>query len=156
MDYLRKFDSRVPYVDKEGSSFKRPLVGVVLEIDGSKFYAPLSSPKLKHLTMKNSRDFIKIDRGHYGVINLNNMVPVLDQCVQQIDIANFPNSTKKDLDYVNLLSNQLTWCNSHKENIVAKATVLYDIIKNGHGNDNLRQRCCDFVLLVKKCKEYNK
>lgn len=32
-------------------------------------YAPLSSPKLKHRKMKNSKDFRKINQGIYGAIN---------------------------------------------------------------------------------------
>jgi len=154
IDYLRLYDNRVPQVDKGVLAFKRPLVGIVLEIDGNKFYAPLSSPKAKHLSMKNSRDFIKIDSGNLGVINLNNMIPVLDKYAQEIDIIHYPIRNKQDLDYVNLLANQLTWCNSNKENIKAKAESLYNIFKDGLANENLRERCCDFELLIEKSKDY--
>ena len=154
MDYLRSYDYRVPQVDKGSPARKRPLVGNVFEIEGSKFYAPLSSPKVKHLTMKNSRDFIKIDGGKLGVINLNNMVPVLDSCATEMDLVSYPIIDKSDLDYVNLLKNQLTWCNSNKEAIKAKAAVLYKLIQCKSGNDNFRIRCCDFGLLIEKSKEY--
>ena len=46
-DYLRQFDNKVPYnFDKKNN---RPFVGVLFEIDNCKYFAPLSSPKLKHL-----------------------------------------------------------------------------------------------------------
>jgi len=154
--YLTTFDNRVPQVDKGPLLRQRPLIGVVLEIEGNKFYAPVSSPKAKHLKMKNSKDFIKIDSGTYGVINLNNMVPVLDKYVQEIDIVNYPIMSKDDLNYVNLLSNQLTWCNSHKQDITERAKALYHTIINGLGNEGLTSRCCNFKLLVEKSKEYNK
>ena len=71
--FLREVDPvNVKYNKKE----RRPYVGVVLEIQQFFYFAPLDSPKPKHLTMKNSLDFIKIDGGTLGVINLNNMIPV--------------------------------------------------------------------------------
>lgn len=45
-DYLRKFDSRVPYNYNEKEL--RPFVGVLFEIDDCMYLAPLSSPKAKH------------------------------------------------------------------------------------------------------------
>lgn len=67
--FLREVDPvNVKYNKKE----RRPYVGVVLEIQQFFYFAPLASPKPKHLTMKNSLDFIKIDGGTLGVINLIN------------------------------------------------------------------------------------
>ena len=60
----------------------------------------------------------------------------------------------KSMGIVNLLKNQLTWCNSNKEAIKAKAAVLYKLIQCESGNDNFRIRCCDFGLLIEKSKEY--
>lgn len=154
MDFLRTHDHRVPQVDKGGQTYDRPLVGIVLEIEGNKFYAPLSSPKPKHRTMKNNKDFIKIDGGKYGVINLNNMVPVQDGYAAKLNIVSYPRANKQDLDYLNLLTNQLSWCNSNKSNILKKSKELFDSIKNGKASENLRLRCCDFILLIEKSKEY--
>lgn len=38
------------------------------------YFAPLSSPKPKHLKLKSKLDFLKIDNGKLGAIN--NMLPV--------------------------------------------------------------------------------
>ena len=54
----------------------RPFVGVLFEIDGFEYFAPLSSPKPKHKNMKNTIDFFKIKGGELGAINFNNMIPV--------------------------------------------------------------------------------
>lgn len=43
-----------------------------------KYFAPLSSPKQKHLKMKNDIDFYKLSNGKLGAINFNNMIPVPD------------------------------------------------------------------------------
>ncbi len=56
-DFLRKSDPCVPYtMDKKGNW---PFVGIVFSINGYKYYAPLTSPKPKHLAMKNQIDFLK-------------------------------------------------------------------------------------------------
>ena len=67
--FLHEADVRVPIISK-GTNI-RPFVGVVLDIRGFSYYAPLSSPNEKHKRMKNQLDFIKIDNGNLGVINLN-------------------------------------------------------------------------------------
>lgn len=77
ISYLRKFDDKVSENKKE----KRPYVGIVFEIAGIKYYAPFTSPKPKHRTMKNGKDFLKIKDGIYGAINFNNMIPVPDSAL---------------------------------------------------------------------------
>ncbi len=55
-NYLRKFDDKVPYNYNEKEL--RPFVGVLFEVNNCKYFAPLSSPKPKHLKLK-----LKIDNG---------------------------------------------------------------------------------------------
>ena len=60
-DFLRKTDPCVPYtMDKKSI---RPFVGIVFSVNGFHYYAPLTSPKPKHLQMKNQIDFLKIKDG---------------------------------------------------------------------------------------------
>lgn len=55
-DYLRTFDERVPYVFNNKEI--RPFVGVLFKVNNCKYFAPLSSPKPKHLKIKNKyKDF---------------------------------------------------------------------------------------------------
>lgn len=51
-DYLRQFDKRVAY-NKDRKEL-RPFVGVLFEINDIEYFAPLTSPKEKHLKMKNT------------------------------------------------------------------------------------------------------
>lgn len=69
-DYLRKVDPCVPYTMVQKSV--RPFVGIVFSVNQFQYYAPLTSPKPKHLHMKNQIDFLKIKEGEWGAINLNN------------------------------------------------------------------------------------
>lgn len=73
--YLRQYDSCVPM--EHDNCHKRPYIGIVLAINNCKYFAPMSSPKTKHKRIKGN-DFYKIADGKYGVINFNNMIPVVD------------------------------------------------------------------------------
>ena len=63
-DYLRKSDPCVPYTMERKSI--RPFVGIVFSVHNVRYYAPLTSPKSKHLHMKNQIDFLKIKGGEWG------------------------------------------------------------------------------------------
>lgn len=153
-DFLRKTDKCVPYtMDKKAN---RPFVGILLQVNGTDYYAPLSSPKPKHTSMKNQVDFIKIDGGQYGVINLNNMIPIHNNSVTIVNPTIQHGDSSTDIAYKNLLANQLTWCNAHKADILSKAQRLYDIIAKGKAYQQLIDKCCNFVLDEKKLQEYSK
>ena len=81
IDYLRKFDKRVPY----NKTKTRPYVGVVYTFNNQTYFAPLSSPKPKHLTMnKDAIDIFKIKDGELGIVNINNMIPTPIACLTEV------------------------------------------------------------------------
>lgn len=146
---LFNIDRRVPYVS--GDKANRPFIGVVLEVNGCKYFAPMTSPKPKHLKMNDSTmpDFIRINNGAWGGINLNNMIPVADGFLTKVDIGKESNE-----DYKNLLTNQISWCNKNREKITKKAQRLYNLVCKGNVGEALLNRCCDYKLLEEMCKEY--
>ncbi|HBY21212.1 MAG: hypothetical protein A2Y24_01110 [Clostridiales bacterium GWE2_32_10] len=147
VEYLRNFDSKVSHM--KDSKKHRPFVGIILDVDGIRYFAPLSSPKEKHKNMKNKQDFIKIEDGKLGAINFNNMIPVHIECCKIIDTNNI-----QDFQYKTLLRNQLTWCNLNKEKLINLAHKLHRFIINNKVDEKLQCRCCDFRLLEEKCREY--
>ena len=151
-DYLRKYDSRVSYNANEKEL--RPFVGVLFEIDSFKYFAPLSSPKPKHLKMKNQIDFYKIDGGKLGAINFNNMIPISEKSYTYID-TNLACLTFTEQKYQNLLRDQLRWLNRDGQSLRIKAFKLYEKRINNLLNEKVASRCCDFKLLEEKCLEYN-
>lgn len=151
-DFLRKSDSCVPYTMDRKST--RPFVGILLEVQGYKYYAPLTSPKPKHLRMKNQIDFMKINGGTWGSINFNNMIPIHNNSLKKIDMQHLPLDTKADTDYKNLLSNQLSWCNSNKLAIINQATKLYNTIIQGKARPELLKRCCNFKIDEQQYRVY--
>lgn len=108
--------------------------------------------------MKNQIDFIKIENGSLGAINLNNMIPANQLNIKKVDI-----NSLQDLEYKVLLKNQLSWCNKkeNKNSIIEKCKKLYNYITNPNNIRDeerylkIKERCCDFKQLEKISKLYN-
>ena len=152
-DYLRGFDSKVAY--NYAKKDTRPFIGVLFNVGNMEYFAPLYSPKPKHLTMKDNVVFLKIDNGNLGVINFNNMIPVTPN--------NYiiPNLKKKsfnmqELQYQFLLLSQLNWLNRNVHLVKNKAQNLYNRYSNNKLPTNIMNRCCNFKLLEQACANYNK
>ncbi|MBP6281714.1 MAG: type III toxin-antitoxin system ToxN/AbiQ family toxin [Leptotrichiaceae bacterium] len=137
LDSIREIEPKVSLLKE-----RRPFLGILITIDSNNYLAPLTSPKPKHKTMKNLEDFIKIDSGNYGAINLNNMIPVPETKYEEINI-----NEEKDNFYKILLQNQLTWCNKNKEIIIKKAENLRNKKLNEKLRKELNDRICDFEKL---------
>ena len=150
-DYLRIFDNRVAYNKNEKEL--RPFVGIGFTINDCEYFAPLSSPKPKHLKMHNTIDFFKIENGKLGAINFNNMIPVTKGNYKIIDL-NKNNLSSKEKKYQELLKDQLNWLNENYIQVKNKSYKLYNMYVNQKLSDNIRNRCCDFKLLEEKCNEY--
>lgn len=145
INYLRNFDSRVLY-NKKGT---RPYVGVVFKYRNFFYFAPLSSPKPKHLSMREDAvDIFKIKDGKLGIVNINNMIPTPLECL----IDCFP--LVDDKLYKKLLNEQVIYLNNHKEELFKKVRQFYKRYDKGYLNKRILERCCDFKLLEDKCLEY--
>jgi protein AbiQ len=149
VDFLRQEDGRVPFAS--GIKARRPFVGIVLAVNGIDYYAPLTSPKVKHLKMKNQVDFLKINEGKWGAINLNNMIPVVPASLLKVDLKIRPDDAPDEQAYKTLLANQLSWCNQHRDHIRAQAVKLHSLIISGEARPELSKRCCNFSLDEQRC-----
>ena len=151
-DYLRKYDNKVSYNKNEKEL--RPFVGLLFKINDCEYFAPLSSPKLKHRKMKNTIDFMKIKNGELGAVNFNNMIPVNKNNYFLVDL-NIKSNSIADIKYQKLLKEQLAWLNANYIQVKNKACKLYQLYNNERLPKNIRERCCDFRLLEEKCIKYN-
>lgn len=154
MKYVRdlsKADDKVMSVSPQENKENRPFVGIVVIMDGKKYCIPLTSPKPKHEKMKNDLDFSKMYDAHnrlIGALNFNNMIPVSEEFIKQININPSKNDSPKDKIYKELLNNQLDWCNDNFDNITKKANKLYKFVtQTPEKSRNLTRRCCDFKKL---------
>ncbi len=141
---LRNIDNKV-YINKNE---KRAYIGIVLNMDGINYFSPLSSPKLKHLDMKNQIDFFKMDNGKLGVINFNNSIPVTLENIKLLDIDYLFNSNNKsDRQYALLCIKQIKWCRKNELKIKEKFKKLYSLLNENKLPKNIKLRCCDFKAL---------
>lgn len=70
---------------QKGQQNTRKYIGVILNINGVEYFAPLSSFKDKHKKMIETLDFIKIK--NCAVININNMFPVPTKYYSYVDFS---------------------------------------------------------------------
>lgn len=152
-NYLRTFDSKVSY--NFGNKESRPYIGVLFKIEKYMYFAPLSSPKEKHLKLKSKLDLFKIDGGKLGVININNMLPVTEKNIEIIDLNDRGNSVN-ERKYLKLLNEQLYWLNRNNTKLLERSKKLYNNYISNRLPLNIYNRCCNFKLLETKCDEYNK
>ena len=145
IDYLRQFDKKVPY----NKNKTRPYIGIVYTYNNINYFAPLSSPKPKHIKMsKKAVDIFKIENGKLGIVNLNNMIPTPISCLTEV----IPLVTDKT--YKQLLLNQSAFINDHKKQLLSKVNTFQLQYNKGFLSKNELDRCCNFPLLEEKCKEW--
>ena len=152
-NYLREYDKRVIY--NMGEKELRPFVGILFKINDLEYFAPLSSPKLKHLKMRNTIDFFKIRDGELGAVNFNNMIPVNKENYQVINV-NIKKEDDKEIKYQELLKDQLNWLNENYIQVKNKSYKLYNLYKNDKLGSNIKSRCCNFTLLEEISNTYSK
>lgn len=95
----------------------------------------------------------------YAVLNINNMIPVPDNCLTQLkynqveSFRSFSNEKEKT-DYVYLLQKEKALIDNVQDTLQNKALKLYQkcIAKP---DSSLAARCCNFKMLEEKCSSYS-
>jgi protein AbiQ len=124
----------------------RPYIGVVLQINGIEYLAPLTSHKPKHDSILDSFPLVfKIkelgnETNKLGMVQLNNMIPVPATERQLLDLSTL------DPKYQALINLQQIYLRKHQDQILKKAEKLYHIVAVGQAQ-GLIQRCCNFSAL---------
>ena len=161
VEYLQRYDSLVQNIDYGDNEIK-PYIGIVLQINNFNYYVPISSAKEKHYKMKEGKDFIIIKEHSkiLGILNLNNMIPVLlseASALKYNSINNYRKfkDKKERYEYISLLDKEMKIINARIKEICTKARKLYDE-KNNNPNSRLSKRCCNFKLLEEKSIKYLK
>lgn len=144
INYLHSIDHRVQY--NKGQS--RPYIGVVLCVNNHKYFVPLESPKPNHVNIKSGGSVIKLDNGNLGIMGINNMIPIVDEC-----LLNFNIEEEADEKYKKLLYNQLSYCNKNYDIIQKRALTVYN--KYNSGNSFYLKVCCNFKKLEKASLKYD-
>ena len=132
---------------------QKPYVGIVLNVNGQDFFAPLSSPKDKYEKVKDSNPTIfKIkapkNQNLIGVVKLNNMIPAPSCAYKKLEIEKITDSK-----YKYLLQNQIKFMKVNLSSIKTKASIMYHLVVN-KGNKFYCRISNDFAKLEKDCEKY--
>lgn len=123
----------------------RPYVGIVLELKGYNYFAPLTSAT-ESKTKLNNQTTLKLfdeDKSFLGAIRFNNMIPCK---YDHVELLNFD---ELDIKYKKLVQKQYQLINyTYKDRIKSKAIKVYEK-KINNPNDFVSSLCCDFTLLEK-------
>jgi hypothetical protein len=148
--YLKAVDARVPDVVYPGRHSKM-LCGVVLELNGISYYAPLSSK-----IHRADANFLIKNRKEKPIASLRiqYMIPVPENILARIDISLLRQEDKTG--YGDLVLEEYQYCNrpDNIAEIYKKAQKAYRIAKNPNHYRN--QDYCDFAALEAAMLEYHR
>lgn len=141
--FLKTIDSQVPNI--EYSTNNKFVCGIVLDIDGINYYAPIS-----HKTQKQQTSLTIYDKEKpISTIRFSFMIPAYDEVLYNKD---FSTISKTNVNYANLLKTEYTYCKMHLDDIYKKAKSVYAIGCNK--NHRLNYTCCNFKELEKHYIEF--
>lgn len=155
--FLRSFDDKVTIIKEAGKS--RPFVGIIYTINDFKYFAPFSSPEKdedgnitqeykNYFKKNNNPTYERIEDLKYGIIRINNMIPIPES-----EIINFEIDDIQDENYKQILQDQFIYCNNNKTRILHKANKLYNQVTIKKVRHYI-QLSCNYSLLEAKCMEY--
>lgn len=141
---LKEVDDKVRH-----NKTSRPYIGVVLEVGEFKYLSPLTSHKPKHdeINPRNPLIFKMHEVGDaqvkLGMLQLNNMIPVLDSEIQLVDLE------AQSSRYRGLLEKQQLFLRKNSDQIKEKAARLHKkVIANQDDNGLFEVRMsCNFAAL---------
>lgn len=160
--YIRNLhivDDNVPSVSPQIGKQTRPFLGIIVLINGSKFCIPFTSnsvQKSKNFdAMRENITFRKIRDKNGKVLaalNLNNMIPVQEQYITEIDLKIHSSDTPEQRRWKKLCIKELNWCQAHQQEIEHLANELYKIYASNKpfGKRNI---CLNFPALEKVCNK---
>ncbi len=154
---LHRIDDNVPSISPQIGKQMRPFLGIIVLINGSKFCIPLTSnsgnKSKKFSAMRENITFRKITDSNGKVLaglNLNNMIPVRDEYITEIDLWNRPTDSIQETQWKSLCLKELEWCEAHHNEIERLANELYRKYISPEPF-NKRKICLNFPMLEKEC-----
>lgn len=130
-NYMQQYFYSTMLENKEESrKHTRKYIGVLIEINGYKYFAPLSSPKKSDYQNGKIRDsssiVLRMVKNYstspvlLGTIKINNMIPVPDTEIILYDYV-----AEKDIRYRKLIEDELDWINHNITMIRKVAKGVY-------------------------------
>ncbi len=159
---LHNVDDNVPSVSPQIGKQARPFLGIIILINGSKFCIPFTSNSAKKNknfeSMRENITFRKIrdkDGTILAALNLNNMIPVREEYVTEIDLGIHSTDTPNLCRWKKLCIKELDWCQAHQNEIERLANELYRMYTSDKPFGK-RKICLNFPALERECNKAKK
>ena len=164
MKYIRnlhKIDEHVFSVSPQIGKQNRPFLGIIVMVNGEKYCIPLTSNspgKSKNFAdMRENITFRKVrdKKGNVlAALNLNNMIPVREEYIAEINLRIFEYDTEAVKKWKKLCAKELDWCQANQNEIEYLANELY---RKYCAVEQFQKRklCLNFPLLEKECKKFS-
>ncbi|MCR5612918.1 type III toxin-antitoxin system ToxN/AbiQ family toxin [Treponema sp.] len=160
ISYLRKIEPRVMSNKQNERTYHRKYIGIIEELNGFKYFVPLSSPKQKDYTENGTirKDslttiYIKDKKNLFASLKFNNMIPVPEH-----EIINFDLNDEGDFKYKLIVYNELYFIRQNSAKIEKTAHNLYNAKKNQKNESEYKQAVLnvtlDFEQLEQLCLNY--
>ena len=127
IEYLSKIETHVMKNKPDERTYHRKYVGILTEINGLKYFVPMSSPKQKdykngkikkhNLTTIYMRNKDKL----YGTLRFNSMIPV-----PASELSEYKINDEGDFSYKMLMLAEYNYCKDNREKIEKTAKNLYE------------------------------
>ena len=138
--------TRVPNMEDNRYGKAKFLLGVVLAVNGTDYYVPVTSFK----TQQKDNFLIRVDNGAItSSLRFNYMFPIPKEMVSVRVI-----STETDRAYRAFLAQELRWCIKHQDDIQRLAERTYKRVLLGK-DPGLLANSCAFLFLEGKCREWS-
>ncbi len=151
MAFLKNIDKKVP----NNYGGKRPFIGIVLNINDHEYLAPLTSYKSKQDKIKSTLPTImklyerRDPSNKLGMIQINNMVPIIRSEIRLLDIEN------QQKPYKNMLYKQYEFIKTKIVKIQDKAIKLHNLVVDKEQSFYCRISC-NFRLLENNYRNFTK
>lgn len=147
--HLKTIDARVP----DNYKGARPYIGIVLEINGHRYLAPLTSykPKQDRLSASTPSIFKLHEKGDeqnkLGMIQINNMLPVTNAELILLDMDAQP------VKYKRMLNLQLAFIKANQGKIREKAVKFYELVVV-RKHEFMSSISCNFLAIEAGCEAF--
>lgn len=166
-DYISYLKERMPniYSNKaDNRTHTRKYIGVVIEMNGFKYYIPLSSPKDSDYQVAGGRKVIKKSivpiirivaknpqgmKELKGTLRISHMIPVPESELEPYNLNNEP-----DEKYRNLVWDEMLFIRQHTKQIIGNAALLHKQKMNGDTTAGYVKVALDYKEIEILCREW--
>lgn len=127
ISYLSKIENHVMKNKPDKRTYHRKYVGILTEINGFKYFVPMSSPKDKDYKNGKIRKnnlttiYMRNKEKLYGTLRFNSMIPVPSS-----ELIDYKINDEGDFSYKMLMLAEYNFCKANREKIEKTAMNLYE------------------------------